>query len=71
MNQFRTVPLIPRIYSSLASKKVWFTVSNAADRSGRTKITFLPLSRDNLMSFCTISVLLRVLYADCGGSVMC
>ena len=44
---------MPNDFCSRASSKEWLTVSNAADRSNKTRKTFSPLSNDSIMSQCT------------------
>ena len=49
----RFLHLAPNDFYIHASSKEWLTVSNAADRSNKTRKTFSPLSNDSLMSFVT------------------
>ena len=59
-----TNPVKPKALSNRNSSRLWFTVSNAADKSRSKRETFSPLSSDSMMSLVTdcraVSVLWNV-----------
>ena len=59
---------MPNDFCNRASNKVWSTVSNAADRSNKTRKTFSNLSNGSIMSFVTlrsaVSVLIEEAHVD-------
>ena len=71
-NQSNTLPRIPKRVESLRVKIVWSTVSNAADKSRRTRMTEWPLSIAVTISLSTFFNAVfgpwNFLYADCKGS---
>ena len=71
-NQSNTLPRIPKWVERLRIKIVWSTVSNAADKSRRTRMTEWPLSIAVTISLSTFFNAVfgpwNFLYADCKGS---
>lgn len=71
-NQSNAPPRIPKRVESLRIKIVWSTVSNAADKSRRTRMTEWPLSIAVTISSSTFFNAVfgswNFLYADCKGT---